>query len=312
MNRKVLSLHDLITVGETPFTHSAAELAKYVLPTNKELNMKLSEFKETVTRWQRFERDAGFWNAVFIENHNQAGSVSRWSNDSDEWRTIPAKMLAMLEGTLGWTQYVFQGEELGLKNFPREWGIEEYKDVPCQNWYHEILVERQREWGKKDVDMTDVMDGLSKKARDHGRVPMRNTSAHAGFTTGTPWMRVNDDYKTWNATAQIDDDQSVHAFWKRALKLRKDHKVLIYGDFTLLSPENEEVFAYTRPYKNWRALVLLNFTARNVSFALPVNAELSKHRFVFGNYPGNSSHRPAVEVELKGYERRVYVSTRII
>ncbi|KAJ6521839.1 glycoside hydrolase superfamily [Mycena vulgaris] len=207
--------HDLITVGETPFTHSAAELAEYVLPANKEFNMVfqfelLSELKDIVTLWQLFERDAGFWNAVLIKNHNQARSVSRWGNDSDEWRTIPAKMLAMLEGTLGGTQYVFQGEELGLKTFPREWGIEEYKDVASQNWYHESLLKRQRESGKKDVDMTDVMDGLSKKARDHGRVPMQwNTSAHAGFTAGTPWMHVKDDYKTWNGTSQIDDDQSV-------------------------------------------------------------------------------------------------------
>ncbi|KAJ6530664.1 glycoside hydrolase family 13 protein, partial [Mycena capillaripes] len=294
-NGCVIFKHDLITVGETPFTHSAAELAKYVLPANKELNMvfqfdlvaldsprtarstpfthrpwKLSEFKEIVTRWQRFERDAGFWNAVYIENHDQARSISRWGNDSEEWRAVSAKMLAMLEVTLGGTQYVFQGEELGLKNFPREWGIEEYKDVASRNWYHEILAKRQRESGKKDVDMTDILDGLSKKARDHGRVPMQwNSFAHAGFTTGTPWMRVNDDYKTWNAAAQVDDDQSVCVFWKRALKLRKDHKVLIYGDFTLLSPENEEVFAYTRSYKDWRALILLNFTTRKVLFALP-------------------------------------------
>ncbi|KAJ6548649.1 glycoside hydrolase family 13 protein [Mycena capillaripes] len=331
MNRKVLSQHDLITVGETPFTYSAAELAKYVLPANKELNMvfhfelvdldtprttqhtpfiyrpwKVSEFKEIVTRWQRFERDAGFWNAVFIENHDRARSVSRWGNDSEEWRAVSAKMLAMLEVTLGGTQYVFQGEELGLKNFPREWGIEEYKDVASQNWYHEILAKRQHESGKEDVDMTDVLDGLSRKARDHGRVPMQwNSSAHAGFTTGTPWMRVNDDYRTWNAAAQVDDDQSVREFWKRALQLRKDHKVLIYGDFTSLSPENEEVFAYTRSYKDWRALILLNFTNRKVSFALP-DGNWSKHRLVFGNYAGAPDGLTG-EVELKGYEGRVYI-----
>ncbi|KAJ6521024.1 glycoside hydrolase superfamily [Mycena vulgaris] len=282
--------HDLITVGETPFTHSAAELAEYVLPANKEFNMVfqfelLSELKDIVTLWQLFERDAGFWNACELTTTKRArfraGAMTRTNG-----ATIPAKMLAMLEGTLGGTQYVFQGEELGLKTFPREWGIEEYKDVASQNWYHESLLKRPARVGQKGRDMTDVMDGLSKKARDHGRVPMQwNTSAHAGFTAGTPWMHVKDDYKTWNGTSQIDDDQSVRAFWKRALKLRKEHKGwCIYGDFTLLSPENEDVFAYTRSYKNWRALVLLNFTARNVSFVLP----------------GNSSHRPAVEVELKG------------
>ncbi|KAJ7853469.1 glycoside hydrolase family 13 protein [Mycena leptocephala] len=334
MNLKVLSKHDLITVGETPFTHSAAELAKYVLPANKELNMvfqfelidldsprtaqrtpfihhpwKLSEFKEIVTRWQRFERDAGFWNAVFIENHDQARSTSRWGNDSEEWRAVSAKLLAVLEVTLGGTQYVFQGEELGLKNFPRSWGIEEYKDVASQNWYHEILEKRKRESGKDEVDMNDILDGLSKKARDHGRVPMQwNSSAHAGFTTGTPWMRVNEDYETWNAASQVDGERSVRAFWKRALQLRKDHKVLIYGDFTILAPENEEVFAYTRSYKNARALIALNFTSRQVTFALPQGEDWSKLGLAFGNYtevPDSQISR----VELKAYEGRVYLGS---
>ncbi|KAJ7910140.1 glycoside hydrolase family 13 protein [Mycena leptocephala] len=334
MNLKVLSKHDLITVGETPFTHSAAELAKYVLPANKELNMvfqfelidldsprtaqrtpfihrpwKLSEFKEIVTRWQRFERDAGFWNAVFIENHDQARSISRWGNDSEEWRAVSAKLLAMLEVTLGGTQYVFQGEELGLKNFPRAWGIEEYKDVASQNWYHEILEKRKRESGKDEVDMNDILDGLSKKARDHGRVPMQwNSSAHAGFTTGTPWMRVNEDYETWNAAAQVDDEKSVRAFWKRALQLRKDHKVLIYGDFTILAPENEEVFAYTRSYQNAHALILLNFTSRQVVFALPQDKNWSKLGLAFGNYAGIPDGQMS-EVELKAYEGRVYLGS---
>ncbi|KAJ6513701.1 glycoside hydrolase family 13 protein [Mycena vitilis] len=335
MNRKVLSQHDLITVGETPFTHSAAELVKYVLPANKELNMvfqfelvdldsprteerspfihrpwKLSEFKEIVTRWQRFERDAGFWNAVFIENHDQARSVSRFGNDSDEWRAVSAKMLALLEVTLGGTQYVFQGEELGLKNFPRKWGIEEYKDVASQNWYQEVLAKRKRESGKDEVDMSDILDGLAKKARDHARVPMQwNASDHAGFTTGTPWMRVNDDYRTWNAAAQLDDQESVRAFWKRALKLRKEHNVLIYGDFTLLAPKNEDIFAYTRSYKNSRALVLLNFTSERQSFPLPKGEDWSKHRLLCCNHAALSNNDlTSTVVQLQAYEGRVYIS----
>ncbi|KAJ7453346.1 glycoside hydrolase family 13 protein [Mycena galericulata] len=342
MNRKVLSQHDLITVGETPFTYSASELAKYVLPKNKELNMvfhfeladldtprtgqrcpfifrpwKLSELKEIVTRWQRFKRDEGFWNAVFIENHDRARSVSRFGNDADEWQAISAKLLAILEVTLSGTQYVFQGQELGLKNFPRSWGIEEYKDVASQNWYHEVLENRQRESGKDDVDMSDILDGLQKKARDHGRVPMQwDSTDHAGFTTGTPWMRVNDDYKGWNAAAQVGDEKSVRAFWKRALRLRKDHKLLIYGDFVDLAPKNEEVFAYTRSYEDRHALVILNFTAREVTFSLPEEArklEWSKFKPVLGNHPKSPSDsnlgvgRGKVEVTLHGYEGRVYM-----
>ncbi|KAJ7131246.1 glycoside hydrolase family 13 protein [Mycena epipterygia] len=334
MNRKVLSQHDLITVGETPFTHSASELAKYVLPKNKELNMvfefelvdidsprtvehqpftprpwKLSEFKEIVNRWQTFGRDDGFWNAVFIENHDRARSVTRFGNDAEEWRAVSAKLLAVLEVTLGGTQYVFQGQELGLKNFPREWGIEEYKDVASQNWYHEVLEKRKRESGTDEVDMSDILDGLQRKARDHGRVPMQwDSSAHAGFTTGTPWMRINDDYQTWNAAAQLDDEQSVRAFWKRALQLRKEHNVLIYGDFTLLSPKNEEVFAYTRSYGDRRALVVLNFTSKPVNFALPKDQgreDWSKFELAFGNYSGGT-RKIHTELLLQAYEGQVY------
>ncbi|KAJ7912379.1 glycoside hydrolase family 13 protein [Mycena leptocephala] len=330
MNLKVLSKHDLITVGETPFTHSAAELAKYVLPANKELNMvfqfelvyldsprtaqrtpfihrpwKLSEFKEIVTRWQRFERDAGFWNACVLPANArnissdwfvQPRSISRWGNDSEEWRAVSAKLLAVLEVTLGGTQYVFQGEDRS-QELPAAWGIEEYKDVASQNWYHEILEKRKRESGKDE------------KARDHGRVPMQwNSSAHAGFTTGTPWMRVNEDYETWNAAAQVDDEKSVRAFWKRALQLRKDHKVLIYGDFTILAPENEEVIAYTRSYKNAHALILLNFTSQQVLFALPQGKNWSKLGLAFGNYAGIPDGQMS-EVELKAYEGRVYLGS---
>lgn len=189
MNKKVLSGHDLITVGETPFTHSADQLASYVLPASEELNMvfqfqlmdidaphadptvpteavpnhdpmiwqqwSLKEMKTVIGRWQGFKRDEGFWNTyvtmfrtyapiidaecfsrVFIENHDQSRSVSRFGNDSVEWRTLSAKLLALLQTTQTGTLYVYQGEEIGLKNFPRSWGIEEYKDVATINHWN--------------------------------------------------------------------------------------------------------------------------------------------------------------------------------
>ncbi|KAJ7484853.1 hypothetical protein B0H11DRAFT_1722660, partial [Mycena galericulata] len=209
-----------------------------------------------VTRWQRSKRDEGFWNALkiarrlrpirsmylFIEKHDEARSG--FGNDAEEWRGMhfSAKLPAILEvTTLSGTPYVlFQGQELGLKNFPRSWGIEEYKDVASQNRYHyfvpsSLLIiwwqNRQRESGKA----VDMSDGLQKKARDHGRVPMQVKNCaislksnpqvgcdHAGFTTGTPWMRINNDDKEWNAAAQVGNEGSVRAFWKRAPRLRKD------------------------------------------------------------------------------------------
>ncbi|KIJ60143.1 glycoside hydrolase family 13 protein [Hydnomerulius pinastri MD-312] len=250
MHAEVLSHHDLITVGETPFTHEASELAAYVLPQNKELNMvfhfelmdldspdesplvkkawKLAELKDVIRRWQQYRRDEGFWNAVFIENHDHSRSVSRFGNDSKEWRAISAKMLSILEVTQTGTLYVYQGQELGLKNFPRSWGIEEYKDVASQNYWNLVKEQRRKAQGKEDVDMSDILDNFQQKARDHARTPMQwDSSPNGGFTKGTPWMRVNDDYNEWNAALQLGDEESVHAFWKRAIGVRKQHDVLV-------------------------------------------------------------------------------------
>lgn len=177
-----------MTVGETPFTHEASQLASYVLPKNQELDMvfqfevmeidsplqggqdvplkrkqwTLPQLKEIITRWQNYKRDEGFWNAyvntlilfvalsddqnlllapctlhrVFTENHDHARSVSRFGDDSDEWRLLSAELLAMFQVMQGGTQFVYQGQELGLKNFPPTWGIEEYKDVASQNYWN--------------------------------------------------------------------------------------------------------------------------------------------------------------------------------
>ncbi|KAF8055619.1 glycoside hydrolase family 13 protein [Lyophyllum atratum] len=335
MNQKVLSGHDLITVGETPFTHDAAQLAAYVLPSNDELNMvfhfelmdldsplggehrplenrewKLGEFREIVGRWQGFKRDEGFWNATFIENHDHSRAVSRFGNDSEEWRGVSAKMLAVLQVSLGGTQYVYQGQELGMKNFPRSWGVEEYKDVASQNYWARVLEKRKEEKGGGEVDMEDVLDGFQKKARDHARVPMQwDATKHAGFTTGTPWMRVNDDYETWNAAAQLNDENSVLSFWKRALQVRKAHEVLIYGDFADISQDQEQVFAYTRTLGNTTALVLLNFKEAEVPFSLGSERDWSAFKLVLGNYHQELEEVEAIadSVVLKGYEARIYI-----
>ncbi|KAF7974157.1 hypothetical protein HWV62_13271 [Athelia sp. TMB] len=342
MHTKVLSGHDLITVGETPFTHSADQLAAYVLPENKELAMvfqfqlmdldaphadptlpteevpnhdpltwqqwDLKEMKTIIGRWQGFKRNEGFWNAVFIENHDQSRSVSRFGNDSPEWRALSAKLLTLLQITQSGTLYVYQGEEIGLKNFPRSWGIEEYKDVASINYWNLILDQRKQESGGKEVDMSDILDGMQKKARDHARVPMQwDASPNAGFTTGNPWMRVNDDYAdTWNASEQVSESTSVWTFWKQALATRKEHEVLIYGDFKVIAFEHEDVFAFTRTLGDTNALVLLNFRKHGVNFPLEEVGSLDGYKLLLGNYAGDAS-LASKEAVLKGYEGRVYI-----
>ncbi|KAG2047166.1 glycoside hydrolase family 13 protein [Suillus hirtellus] len=326
--------HDLITVGETPFTHDTSELAAYVLPQNRELDMvfhfelmdidsssetplltkpwTLRELKAIIGRWQQFMHGDGFWNAIYIENHDQARSVSRFGNDSAQWRAVSAKMLAIFEVTQAGTLYVYQGQELGIKNFPQTWGIEEYKDVASQNYWNLIKEQRQKAQGKEDVEMSDLLNGFARKARDHARTPMQwNASPHGGFTTGTPWMRVNDDYREWNAEQQIDDDTSVHAFWKRALKVRKTHDILIYGDFVMLLEAHEQVFAYTRNYGSTSALVLLNFKEGKVEIDLGEVVGVAGYTFVLGNYE-NEAIGLEEKVTLREYEGRVYVRESLL
>ncbi|KAJ8703301.1 hypothetical protein PTI98_001936 [Pleurotus ostreatus] len=334
LNSNVLSHYDVITVGETPSTYLADEVAKYVLPQNKELNMvfqfelmdidafvdprsgdhipmipcdwTLSDLKNIVTKWQVFKREEGFWNAVFIENHDQARSISRFADDSDEWRARSAKLLAMLQITQGGTLYVYQGEEIGMRNFPVDWGLEEYKDVATQNYWNKILKQRQEEAQSDTVDMSDVIDGLQRKARDHGRTPMQwNDTTHAGFTTGTPWMRVNDDYKACNAESQTRDETSVLSFWKRAIQVRKARDVLIYGDFVELDHLNKAVFAYTRSLGNSSALVLLNFSKSEVEYRVE-GIMTDGFKCELSNYASEDSTEYLGSVILKGFEGRVY------
>lgn len=336
MRDKVLSRYDIITVGETPFTESMDALALYVLPDHKELNMvfhfelmeldtpktvrdwsplmhrqwTLAEFKDIISRWQVFKSADGFWNAIFIENHDHTRAVSRFGNDTtDELRALSAKMLAILEVTQKGTLYIYQGQELGLKNFPPSWKLEEYKDVASQNYWKRVLERRIRETGKKadEIDMEDVFEGFRRKARDHARVPMQwDSSLNAGFTSGVPWMRVNEDYQTWNASIQLADDGSVFSFYKRALQTRKQYPVLIFGEYELLVPEHEHVFAYRRTLAESRVqvLVLLNFSDKVVELDLPVDKGPDNMKLVLGNYDRSEID----SFTLRSYEGRVYVS----
>ncbi|EKM51645.1 glycoside hydrolase family 13 protein [Phanerochaete carnosa HHB-10118-sp] len=340
MNEKVLSRYDVMTVGETPCTHLPEDIAAYVFPQNKELNMvfqfelmdldlggaednlesltalmhrqwKLTDMKKCVSKWQTYMREHGYWNTLYIENHDQARSVSRFGNDTPRWRALSAKVLAMLQTTQTGTLYVYQGEEIGMKNFPRSWSLEEYKDVATINYYKQERTRRQKETGKENPNMEDIIDGFQRKARDHARTPLQwNAASHAGFSTGTPWMRVNDDYaEGWNVEAEMKDPGSVWHFWKRALKLRRQHEVFVYGDFVLLLPDHEQVFAFERTLRGEKALVVLNFSERDVSVDLGTSAGVApKMRVALSNYDDVLSQPlGGTAVTLRGYEGRVYV-----
>ncbi|KAH8077732.1 alpha amylase [Cristinia sonorae] len=337
MNERVLSHYPhIMTVGEAPITHNPPDIAKYVYPQNKELDMvfqfefididaqggkeaespilwkpwRLQDMKDVMSKWQSFGREDGFWNSIFIENHDNSRSVSRFGDDSPEWRGISAKLLCIFQTTLTGTLYVYQGQEIGMKNAPKEWGLEEYKDPATINFWNQTLEKRVRMSGKReeDIDMSDIMEGCQRKARDHGRTPVQwDSSPHSGFTTGTPWMRVNDD--DWNVASQIGDPDSVFSFWKRALEVRKNNECLVYGDFKLLFPTHPTIFAYTRTLEGGSsALVVMNFSSAPVAVTEEVK-RMKGARLLLSNYPVKEAGDQAwaVPTVLRGYEGRVYL-----
>ncbi|KAL0066994.1 hypothetical protein AAF712_005983 [Marasmius tenuissimus] len=161
--------------------------------------------------------------------------------------------------------------------------------------------------------MDDVLDGIQMKARDHARIPVSwDSSPHGGFTSGTPWMRVNDDYETWNAASQVGKDDSVYTFWKRMIGIRSQYDVLVYGDFTLLFPDHEQLFAYTRSLTSGTvALVVMNFSKEDVKFEAPVPEIQGDFGYVIGTLsesPSSPTLTAGGGFVLKGYEGRLYIS----
>ncbi|KAG8688357.1 hypothetical protein FRC09_012945 [Ceratobasidium sp. 395] len=260
-----------------------------------------------------------------MENHDQARSVSRmlgfgadstkkhfdfqtYEADLKKYWSVGAKLLAILHTTQGGTVFIYQGEEIGSTNVPRSWPLQEYKDLATINLYREEL-ERRKKSGEAEPDMTDVMDGINRKARDNARVPVQwDDSPHAGFTTGTPWMRVNDNYTTINVKDQENDESSILSFWKKMIQLRKDYPVMIHGDFTLLSEKDEKIFAYTREYEGTKALVVMNFSRENVRYELPDGLAVFSSKIIGGNMlGGQDDSKLGTKLKLEPYEGQIWL-----
>jgi glycosidase len=269
----------------------------------------LKTMKAVVTRWQRVMIERDGWNAVFIENHDNPRSISHFANDSDKYRHICAKLLALMQVTLGGTLFVYQGEEIGMRNIPKEWDIaKEYKDVETQNYWNKV----NKVWFGNPELLQHARAVVEAKARDHARTPMQwDASANAGFCDPgiTPWMRVMDDYKTINTEAQMrandSEDETVWQFWQAGIRHRKEHaNVFVYGDFEELTPDHPNVFAYLRTSldgKGEKWLVLMNFFERQVEWIVPEN--LTVESWVRGNYSKGEVLKPKVGmVPIKPWE----------
>ncbi|KAI8954142.1 glycoside hydrolase family 13 protein [Xylaria longipes] len=328
MHREVLSKYNAITVGEMPGVSDENEILKTVGANAGELRMififdlvdidkptvrmalkpwDLKEMKAIVTRWQRIMIEKNGWNSVFIENHDNPRSVSRYTDDSDQNRHIGAKLLALMQTTLGGTLFVYQGEELGMRNVPRSWDIEEYKDIETINYWDKV----KKIYANDPERLQHGRAVIEMKARDHARTPMQwDASPNAGFCDAnvTPWMRVNDDYTTINVGAQMKDDGAnadltVLRFWQQSIRRRKEHaSVFVYGGFEELTPEHPNVFAYLRTSatgEKW--LVVLNYFGRQVEWHMP--SGLNVEAWVCGSYGRGQVGKPRKGmVPLKPWE----------
>jgi oligo-1,6-glucosidase len=338
MRAEVLDKYDTITVGEMPFVRDESEILKIVREDEKELNMififeqvdidneigkyrmtlrdwETDEIRKIFSHWQRLMIDKDGWNSLFVENHDNPRSVARYfpssfdtpSSSSSSLRDseLCAKLLCLMMTTLGGTLYVYQGQELGMRNVPAEWSPEEYKDVESINYWKKM--NNMYPNNKEKLDFARHV--LHRKARDHSRTPVQwSAEPHAGFCKKdvTPWMRVNDDYKEINAEAQQKQDDpdklSVLQFWKRGLANRREHKeVFVYGDFQVLDEKDKKVFAYKRASEKDAFVLALNFSNEEVKWQIPEAAKVKK--WVAGNYTSGQPDKPTSgTITLKPFE----------
>ena len=220
--------------------------------------MALPELKASIARWQQGLHGCG-WNSLFWDNHDLPRIVSRWGDDG-ACRADSAKALAVALHGLQGTPYIYQGEELGMTNAP--YPVEELRDLESINAYNEMV--------ERGMSESDALAAIHRMMRDNARTPMQWTAGpHAGFTDGDPWMMVNPNYTEINAAAALADPDSVFYTYQKLIALRKAHRVFAEGDFTLLCPEDEQVFAYLRRGAGQEMLVAVNLSGRSAPFALP-------------------------------------------
>lgn len=303
---------DLLTVGET--WGATPEIAKlYSNPDGSEFSMVFQfehisldeqegkgkwalkpldvlELKKVLSKWQT-ELGGEAWNSLFWNNHDLPRIVSRWGNDG-EFRIESAKMLATLLHGMQGTPYIYQGEELGMTNV--QYAIEDYRDIELLNFYKERM--------GRGYPESSVMESIYAKGRDNARTPMQwDTSDNAGFTRGEPWIKVNPNYKHIHAEQSLNNPESIFHYYRKLIQLRKDHEVIVYGDYELIFPENPDVFAYTRTLNGTTILVVCNFEGDTTELSLQEHLTKS-NQLLISNYAGELS-----EGILRPYEARMYL-----
>lgn len=311
MRQKALNNADTITVGECSGV-TLEEAKKYARSDEKELNMvfqfehmdvdsdekagkwttrkmDLRNLKKILTRWQKGLQDIA-WNSLYWENHDQPRSVSRFGNDSDEYREISAKMLATCIHMMQGTPYVYQGEELGMTNCPFN-TLDNFRDLESINAFHELT-----EQGKMTEE--DMMAAIGYKGRDNARTPMQwDDSAYAGFSTANPWIMVNPNYTKINAKDQINREDSVFKYYQKLIKLRHESELIVYGTYDLILDDDKDIYAYIRTLGDEKLIVYCNFSENTREVELP--EEFTNGKVLISNYSDAKANQ---KITLRPYE----------
>nr|WP_299337537.1 alpha-glucosidase [Allomuricauda sp.] len=306
MNREVLSKYDILTVGEGigtttenvlylvgedrnelqmsyHFEHPALGLGDRKLIIGNDYK-NLVEFKKIQTKWDEALKGKG-WGAIYLGNHDQPRMVSRWANDSPEYRPYAAKMLNTWLLTMRGTPFCYMGDEIGMANIKFD-NIEDYRDIETINWYH--LTERE------GGDLDHFMESHKISARDNGRTPIQwEPSVNGGFTTGTPWIKVNPNYTSVNVEVQESDPKSVLHHYRKLIELRKKNDILVYGDYQLLEPNHKELYLYQRSWEGQDVCIALNFSTQKI----PFDFKTRNMDVLINNYDSLSISESKIELE---------------
>ncbi|MFZ5351981.1 MAG: glycoside hydrolase family 13 protein [Bacillota bacterium] len=317
MHREVMSAYDVLTVGETvnvtpelavSFSGDDSEQLDMVFQFNHMVlglrngtkwypeQWKLKDLKTIITEWQT-KLHGKAWNTIFFNNHDYPRMVSKFGNDGC-YRVESAKMLAVLMFTLEGTPYMYQGEEIGMTNVAFE-DLSDYRDVETFNAYNSLVKEQ-------GMLHEDFMKALYKVGRDNSRTPLHwDDTDNAGFTKGEPWIKVNPNYKEINIKKEQSNPDSVLNCYKELIRLRKQHKALVYGKYIPLLEDDERIFAYKRVHSDESFLILLNFSEFPTEAELPSDIMRDKLELIHTNYRNKASLESKV-FEFSPYEARIY------
>ena len=315
MNREVLSHYQAMTVGED-FGGTAENTAKLTDERRGEINLAFSfdavrigrdnwyqnpwtlpELKKLFAKQSNL--DAYHWPTVFLSNHDNPRPLSKFGDTDPAWRNQSAKLLAMLLLTQRGTTFLYQGDEIGMSNYPFT-SFDQFDDIEIKGNYQQVLAQ--------GISKETYLHELNESGRDHARTPMQwSSDAQAGFTTAKKsWLAVNPNFKSVNVAASLSNPNSIFHFYRQLLDIRRANQNLIYGSYEDLMPGHPTVFAYTRTGTTKTYLVLLNLSQSQQTISL--DSKFAGYKLVICNYASKTTTNPGLSVTLNGWEARLYES----